>query len=342
MTHPILGSDAWRVIQGDALDTMRTWPDGCVDCVVTSPPYWNLRDYGVAGQVGLESSPEEYVAKLVAVFAEVRRVMRDDATLWLNLGDSYAASQMGGGGGGGAGRSTLVGTPNEEIARFVHRPQHGLKPKDLCGIPWRVAFALQADGWWLRSDIIWAKRAPMPESVTDRPTRSHEYVFLLSKSARYYFDQDAVMDVALQPIGKERRSGCRSWEELRVGGTATNNGTSTSILGSNQGAPFRNIRDVWTLGPEPFAEAHFAVMPTKLVEPCIKAGSRRGGVVLDPFAGAGTVGVVCRRLDRRFIGTELSPTFARMARKRIASQWKEERETFAMPDDAPLFAEPQP
>ncbi len=286
-----------------------------VHCCVTSPPYWGLRDYGSADQLGLESTPEEYVANMVSVFREVWRVLRPDGTLWLNLGDSYATGGRGGAKHGGAFMATRKkGAWKEESrANGYHAAPPGLKHKDLVGIPWRVAFALQADRWYLRSDIIWAKPNPMPESVTDRPTKSHEYLFLLAKGPRYYFDQDAVR------------------EESHWDGQSGKKNEGRSLSGNgkmNTGDPSigRNIRDVWKIATQPFPGAHFAVMPPKLVEPCIKAGCHEGGTVLDPFAGAGTVGLVADRLRRKFIGVELNQEYAQIARLRIR-------------DDCPLFAE---
>jgi DNA modification methylase len=258
-------------------------PSGSVHCVVTSPPYWGLRDYGHDGQIGLEERPEAYVARLVDVFREVRRVLRDDGTVWLNLGDSYAAAR----GGTTPPAETLaggVGGWTEDGAR-VNRDRHdgynpsrnahaiGLKHKDLVGIPWRVAFALQADGWWLRQDIIWHKPNPMPESVTDRCTKAHEYVFLLTKSARYFYDAEAVAEPALQPIGPPSLVSQHKQAVLGANQTGT--------LGTNFGPATRNRRSVWTITTKPFSGAHFAVMPPDLVEPCVLAGTSEKGCCPD-------------------------------------------------------------
>jgi len=255
---------------------------GSVQCVVTSPPYWGLRDYGIQEQLGLEAIPEGYVAALVDVFREVWRVLRDDGTLWLNLGDCYNAYN------GGSGPSSRIDHPlNERNRQKPSVPtgfglrNKGLKPKDLVGIPWRVAFALQADGWYLRSDIIWAKPNPMPESVTDRPTKAHEYIFLLTKSERYVYDAEAIKEEGVVWYSRNRRS-------------------------------------VWVIPSQPYPEAHFATFPEALVEPCVLAGSPEGARVLDPFAGSGTVGQVCHRLGRRFVGLELSPAYCRLAYARTA------------------------
>jgi len=265
------------ILNGDVIDCLRSLPDACVQCVVTSPPYWGLRDYGVEGQIGLEPTPEAYVEKMVEVFREVRRVLRDDGTLWLNLGDSYNGS-------GGAGGDYAPGGLKAGQPKYPGRRISALKPKDLVGIPWRVAFALQADGWYLRSDIIWSKPNPLPESVTDRPTKSHEYVFLLAKQARYFYDVDAVRE----RIGESVRMAA----SFRDGGIYTNN-RSFNNHGVKQkathgdGAPSysgRNRRTVWEIATQPMPEAHFATFPEALVEPCIKAGTSERGAC--PKCGA--------------------------------------------------------
>ena len=264
---------AAEIMVGDCRTLMDAMDAGSVQTCVTSPPYWGLRDYGNDGQLGLESTPELYVANMVDVLRSVRRVLADDGTVWLNLGDSYF--------GTGKGPTPPTGlhgnTPYPVKGVYTHDV---LKSKDLVGIPWRVAFALQADGWWLRQDIIWHKPNPMPESITDRCTKSHEYLFLLTKSARYYYDADVIAELA------------------HDGGT-------------------RNKRSVWSINTKSFAGAHFAVMPTALAEPCILAGSRPGDTVLDPFTGSGTVAVVALRHNRQFIGTELNPEYATIAHNRI-------------------------
>ena len=271
---------------------------------ITSPPYFGLRDYGVDGQIGLEPTPAEYVERLVEVFRAVRDVLADDGTLWLNLGDSYAASQSNN--GGYSAKSTLAGFTNQNTkgrqANDATRPrklQHCAKPKDLLGIPWRVAFALQADGWYLRSDIIWHKPNPMPESVTDRPTKAHEYLFLLAKSERYYYDAEAIAEPSVEP-----------WRVRfdRVGG-ANGHNVRHSRGGMMEGVQSRNRRSVWTIPTQPFSGAHFATFPRALIEPCILAGCPAGGVVLDPFMGSGTTGQVATDLGRKFIGCELNPAY---------------------------------
>ena len=315
-----------RLLAGDCRDMLRTLPAGSVHCVVTSPPYFGLRDYGVAGQIGLEPTPAEYVAELVAVFREVRRVLRSDGTLWLNLGDSYAGAV------GVTGRNdTARETPGGRGGSFrggernLTNQRSGCKPKDLLGIPWIVAFALRDDGWWLRQDIIWSKPNPMPESVTDRCTKAHEYLFLLSKSARYWFDADAIADEA-SDWSKKALAG--NWIRQTDYGTLEVSGRNAA--GENYADRVRadgkrNKRSVWEVASQPFAEAHFATFPSALIEPCILAGCPPGGTVLDPFAGAGTTGLVADRLQRDALLIELNPAYCRMARARII-------------DDAPLFA----
>jgi DNA modification methylase len=287
---------------------MKTLPTESVHCCVTSPPYWGLRDYGVSGQIGLEESPEEHVKALQEVFEEVRRVLADDGTLWLNYGDAYA-------GGGRGGHGAVINGHHDPYPR-IKMPS--VKPKDLLGLPWMLAFALRADGWWLRSDIIWSKPNPMPESVTDRPTRAHEYLFLLSKSARYYYDADAI-----------REPHVRTWEASNGGtfGPVTDQGGKQRALGGTKAHkgdyplpnPLgRNRRSVWEIPSQPTSDAHFATFPEKLVEPCILAGCPEGGTVLDPFAGSGTVGRVATHLGRRSILIELNADYLTIAARRTA------------------------
>lgn len=304
---------------GDALTVLRTLPARSVHCCVTSPPYFGLRDYGVKGQLGLERSPDEYVARLVEVFGEVRRVLRDDGTLWLNLGDSYAVGKQGRADGGRPekGRGWAEYQYQENGFRQRQAPD-GLKPKDLLGIPWRVAFALQADGWYLRSDIIWHKPNPMPESVRDRPTKGHEYLFLLAKGERYYYDAEAI---------RENSPPCKPSEFGRKVASAyglaklTGNMAPGVKWGSNGG---RNRRTVWTVTPATFREAHFATFPPALIEPCILAGSPVGGTVLDPFSGAGTTGLVAAQHDRSYVGIELNRKYVAMSRRRIKAALAEQ------------------
>lgn len=299
---------------GDCIETMRRLPAGSVQTCVTSPPYFGLRDYGVDGQIGLEPTPDEFVAALVAVFREVRRLLRDDGTLWLNLGDSYAANGVSGLNTGWSERAREYagGGHRAEPARnrAPKRVPTGLKPKDLIGIPWRVAFALQADGWYLRQDIIWHKPNPMPESVRDRCTKAHEYIFLLSKGPRYYFDAEAI----LEPFADERMgaSGAKSSKYSADGAMRNDGGVTSAPTRSG-----RNRRSVWTVSTKPFKGAHFATFPPDLIEPCILAGCPEGGTVLDPFGGAGTTGLVATQAGRDAVLCEINPEYVEMARTRI-------------------------
>jgi DNA modification methylase len=358
-----------RLIIGDCREKLRELADESVHCVVTSPPYWGLRDYGTAkweggdedcehtttrrdhngekqatsagtsrdslaglsscrrcgaqridSQLGLEQSPDEYLASMVAVFREVRRVLRKDGTCWINMGDSYAGAPN----GRSAADTKAAGNDDRT---FRDKPFNtavgGLKPKDLCGIPWRLAFALQADGWWLRQDIVWSKPNPMPESVTDRCTKAHEYVFLLSKSARYYFDAEAIKEPT---ISENRATFLGGTERLRKANICSG-GLQPSDKGLiREQMNSRNKRSVWEIPSHAFREAHFATFPPALVEPCILAGCPKGGTILDPFSGAGTVGLVADRLQRNAVLIELNPKYAEMSERRIGN-------------DAPLFAE---
>jgi len=265
------------ILVGDVRERLRELPDASVQCCVTSPPYWGLRDYGQDAQIGLEQTPDKYVAQMVDVFREVRRVLRDDGTLWLNLGDSYASD------------------------------------KQLSGIPWRVAFALQADGWWLRQDIIWHKPNPMPESVTDRCTKAHEYVFLLSKSARYFYDADAISEPSLH-AGEVKKN--NSGKNAKMGDFGATRGGFLKDQGVTVGDT-RNRRSVWSITTKTFSGAHFAVMPPDLADLCIKAGSKEGDTVLDPFGGAGTTALVANGLNRNAILCEINPEYVQIANDRI-------------------------
>ena len=309
-----------RIIDADCRTALADLPAGSIQCCVTSPPYFGLRDYGHEGQIGLESTPDEYVQKMVEVFREVRRVLKDDGTLWLNLGDSYSQ-----GGNGGGAKGTKQGT--NVGALLPPKKTAGFLPKNLLGIPWRVAFALQADGWYLRQDIIWHKPNPMPESVQDRCTKAHEYLFLLSKSPTYHCDMAAIAEASVDPIGSAKRyeSACGG-EKARAPVGDSGIDTRTSPEGMREFDGTRNKRSVWTVATQPFKEAHFATFPPALIEPCILAGCPVGGTVLDPFGGAGTTGLVADRLQRHALLIELNPAYADMARSRIHG-------------DAPLFAE---
>ncbi len=265
-----------ELIVGDARKELARFADGSFQCCVTSPPYWGLRDYGIDGQIGAEVRVDDYIADLVAVFREVRRTLRDDGTLWLNIGDSYTS-------GGRTWRDSDEKNPARGMSYRAPTPD-GLKPKDLIGVPWRLAMALQADGWYLRADIIWHKPNCQPESVKDRPTRSHEYVFLLSKSEQYFYDHEAIREP------------------------------------TTQGDGVRNRRTVWAINTEAYSGAHFAVFPPELVRLCVLAGSKPGSTVLDPFMGSGTSGAVSLQYARKFVGIELKPEYADLARERLTGQ----------------------
>ena len=318
-----------EVTCGDSLEVLKTLVDESVDCVITSPPYFGLRDYGMAGQIGLEETPEAYIQNLVDLFREAKRVLKKEGTLWLNLGDSYSSGQR-----TTTTPQTVRGKRGEKETNARPPVIEWAKQKDLLGIPWRVAFALQADGWYLRQDIIWHKPNPMPESVTDRCTKSHEYIFLLTKSPKYYFDNEAIKEDAVWDLDgngtqarKERaREGLKSYPEgkrsgIRFGGNkygdsddpkhATKSGNEYIVTGK------RNRRSVWTVTTKPFKEAHFATFPESLIEPMILAGCPKGGIVLDPFMGAGTTAVVAKKLGRNYLGIELNPEYIKIAQKRI-------------------------
>ena len=367
----------WRLLVGDVRDQLASLPDASMQCVVTSPPYWGLRDYGMPAQIGLEPTPDAFVAAMVAVFSDAWRVLADDGVLWLNLGDSYSRMQP----------DNVPQTKNPVVQPPSMRDRIvDLPPKNLVGIPWRVAFALQADGWYLRADVIWSKPNPMPESIKDRPTKAHEYLFLLSKSERYFYDADAIAEpasLAMQQqieqgydglgikdyeaagvqnpsivkqriIANARRKNEQTGDRRKVGFNdrwdakeaeyagkhaqqdpqaagrrILKNVAAARAAGGDHDSPFgvtRNARSVWTIPTQPYPDAHFATFPEALPERCIKAGSRLGDTVLDPFCGSGTTGQVAIQLGRSFIGIELNPQYAELARKRIGNA-------------APLFAE---
>jgi DNA modification methylase len=350
-----------KIYTGDCLEWLRQMPDNFIDCCVTSPPYYGLRDYGTAqwsggdsgcdhkgiplasnkstlagytsedvkvrtftvpfkdtclkcgatridNQIGLEETPIAYVSKLVEVFREVKRVLKKEGTLWLNLGDSYNGS-------GGAGGDYNEGGLREGQPKYNGRKISGLKPKDLIGIPWMVAFALRVDGWYLRQDIIWAKPNPMPESVTDRCTKSHEYIFLLSKSQKYYYDAEALSE---QCSNKTQWTYPQPDKAARAGITTNGTGASTIRIAPEDGR--RNKRSVWTVTTKPFSEAHFATFPEDLISDCIKAGCPENGIIIDPFMGAGTTAIVARKLNRNYIGIELNETYVSMANKRLYNE----------------------
>ena len=345
-----------RILHGNSAEMLKTIPDGTVDCCVTSPPYYGLRDYGTAtwvggdpgcphyrtskksdktatghknmmetgravgdaiyktvcpicgavrvdNQIGLEETPDEYIDRLVTVFREVKRVLRDDGTLWLNIGDSYCGT-------GDKGNYKDPKNPEGRNGQAVAKNKRidGIKSKDMIGIPWMLAFALRDDGWYLRQDIIWHKPNPMPESVRDRCTKSHEYIFLFSKKPKYYFDSDAIRENAKPDNSVRDRDHTKlnnTPGRTRMGGLKTNHYTK------------RNKRDVWKVATRPYKEAHFATFPEQLIEPCILAGSRPNGIVLDPFFGSGTTGVVAEKFGRRYIGIELNEEYVELAKKRL-------------------------
>lgn len=336
-----------QVLVGDCLELLQKMPDQSVQCCVTSPPYFGLRDYGVDGQIGLEETPAEFVGRLVEVFREVRRVLRDDGTAWVNMGDSYASGGRGGGGSYMAERGDGAWSGKGDATGWRSAPA-GLKHKDLMGIPWRLAFALQDDGWYLRQDIIWHKPNPMPESTRDRCTKSHEYLFLLSKSPKYFCDMGAIREPAAESslvrwtqdvegqAGSDRVPGKTNGPMKAVGGSKRNSFARDPKAGTGQHgqkaqhradradihySQTRNKRSVWTVATQGFKGAHFATFPPDLIRPCILAGTPRGGVVLDPFGGAGTTAVVAMQEGRKSILCELNPEYAAMAERRVASAW---------------------
>lgn len=348
----------WEIRVGDVREQLALLPEASIQCCVTSPPYWGLRDYGMAGQIGLENSAEDFVASLCEVVTAISRVLADDGTLWLNLGDSYAG---GGNYRGITSENTLSakqasnrGARGTSQSLGALGKGAGVGSKNLVGIPWRVAFALQAAGWYLRADIVWSKPNPMPESVTDRPTKSHEYIFLLTKSPCYYYDADAIAEpaslamyaeveqgydglglkqyaaagvqnpssVKARIIANARRKNEQSGDRRKIG---FNDRWDAKEAAADSQLLTRNARTVWTINTQPYPGAHFATFPEAIPDRCIKAGSRLGDTVLDPFAGSGTTGQVAIQLGRSFIGIELNPDYARLARERIGGA-------------APLFA----
>jgi DNA modification methylase len=307
----------------DVLDGLSQIPDNSVACVVTSPPYWGLRDYGMTGQIGLESTPQAFVCRLVEVFEEVRRVLKPTGTLWLNLGDTYNAYNGGAGPGSKLSKTQTEQRPKLESGYGLQ--DKSLKPKDLIGIPWRVALALQHAGWYLRSDIIWSKPNPMPESVRDRPTKAHEYVFLMSKSERYFYDHEAVQEPASYPEGPHNMAGCK-YVAASCGDPKMRTKANLDKIGPRA---TRNKRTVWTIPTTPYPEAHFATFPEELARTCILAGCPEGGTVLDPFAGSGTTLAVAKALGRSYIGIELNPEYAALAQRRLDATT---RSLFALPE----------
>lgn len=329
------------IVNAECLEHLKQMPDNCLDCVITSPPYYGLRDYGCEGQVGLEDTPEDYVQRLVDIFHEVKRCLKPTGTLWLNLGDSYCGT-------GDKGNYQDPKYKNGRNGKAVAKNKivQGCKKKDLIGIPWMVAFALRADGWYLRQDIIWAKPNPMPESVKDRCTKSHEYIFLLTKSPKYYFDYEAIQEEAtgydgrkdtmlkgspkyateeIVPKGVKRQTmasrGHQRWKfkNLADKGQQPNSMHLRRADGAaDEQYPVRNKRDVWSVCPKPSSEAHYAMYPEELVKYCVEAGSPIGGVVFDPFMGSGTTAAVAKKFDRHYYGTELNPKFYEIAIRRVS------------------------
>ena len=303
------------ILSGDNINTLKTLPDNFVDCCITSPPYYGLRDYGIDNQIGLEETPEKYVEKLVDVFREVRRVLREDGTLWINIGDSYAGSGKGGQSEDKRSESWQPTYPNKG-------KKYGLKSKDMIGIPWLLAFALRADGYYLRQDIIWHKPNVMPESVTDRCTKSHEYIFLLSKNANYYYNNEIIKENCSKECVDDFLR--RKTLDNKNKGQGIYKETRPDLCRSREDympADFkRNKRDVWIVNTKPNPNAHFATYPEELITPCILAGSREGGIVLDPFMGSGTTAVTALKLLRKYIGCEINPEYIKIAEERIASE----------------------
>ena len=299
------------IINGNSLEVLKSLPDNSIDCCVTSPPYYALRDYGCDGQIGLEETPEKYIESLCDVFSEVRRLLTPQGTLWLNIGDSYNGNKV--------GNTEVVKNKKVSESNDFHKKLWSeAKPKDLIGIPWMLAFALRSQGWYLRQDIIWHKPNPMPESVTDRCTKSHEYIFLLSKSQKYYFDYESIMEPCADQERNNFQSGSRA--------NGINKDRNDNDLGERSktwkpktidNQKVRNKRDVWEVNTKPCKEAHFATYPFELIKPCILAGCPENGIVLDPFMGSGTTAIVARSLNRNYLGVELNPEYIKIAHKRL-------------------------
>mgnify|MGYP003647476128 FL=1 len=301
----------YEIKVGNCIDVLKTMANESVHCCVTSPPYWALRNYDHPDQLGQEPTPEEYVENLVDIFREVKRVLRDDGTLWLNLGDSYVGT-----GSKGKHKDPKSNSRNGQTSATNNKVQ-GLKSKDMVGIPWRVAFALQEDGWYLRSDIIWHKNNCMPSSVKDRPTSSHEYIFLLAKNQKYYYDKDAILEPLAHPeLCDKGPSGFGGLKHTAMSKNTTN-ATYSGRKYDAKKLKGKNKRDVWTIPTSGYKGSHVAVYPPKLIEPCILAGCPNGGIVLDPFSGAGTTGVVAIQNGKQYIGIELNPEYVKLSEDRI-------------------------
>lgn len=299
----------FKLLVGDAIEQLKTLPDKSINTCVTSPPYYGLRDYGINGQLGLEKTPEEYINRLVEVFREVKRVLRDDGILWVNIGDSYNSSR--------AGNKVFSEKQTTNAGSILGNINHSIKsckPKDLIGIPWMLAFALRADGWYLRQDIIWAKNNPMPESVKDRCTRSHEYIFMLTKNKKYWFDHEAMQEDAVSKSGQGAKFGGLKYGDSTDPKYQCYSGNKYNPNGK------RNKRDVWNCSVAITKEAHFAVFPKELIEPCILASCPEDGIVLDPFSGSGTSGIVAVNNDRNFVGVELNPEYIDITKRRVEKE----------------------
>jgi len=293
-----------NILQGDCIESLKKLEDQSINTCITSPPYWGLRNYNdEEKQLGMEDTPEEFVNNLVNVFREIKRVLRDDGTVWLNLGDSYSS-----GGRTTTTNQSLRGDKDYGVTR--PKPSKGIKPKDLIGIPWRVAFALQQDGWYLRQDIIWHKPNPMPESVRDRCTKAHEYIFLLSKNVKYYYDHEAIKEDAKTPAVSRNKMG-EGYQADYTKGKRFSDGER--VWGSTK----KNKRSVWKVSTKPFKGAHFATFPKDLIEPCVLAGCPEGGTVLDPFGGSGTTGIVAAQHNRNAVLLELNQEYIDLAKQRI-------------------------
>lgn len=309
---------ASKIICGNSIEVLKTLADNCVDMCVTSPPYYGLRDYGESGQIGMEQTPQEYIEHLTEIFMEVHRVLKPTGTLWINIGDSYAGSGKGpmSLAVAGNGKNSTLYEKNSKVHE-VPKTWDGIKPKDMIGIPWTLAFSLRAKGWYLRSDIIWHKTNCLPESVKDRPTKCYEHIFLLSKSRKYYYDYKAIQE-PLKQVSKERYKRGRSAESkyAREGMQKNINGVREDSSHFDQ--EYKRKRDVWEVSTNTFKmDEHFAMYPEKLIEPCILAGSEKGGIVLDPFFGSGTTGVVAKKHGREYIGIDINAKYCELAEKRI-------------------------
>ena len=309
------------IYTGDCLEVLKTLPDESVHCCVTSPPYYALRDYGMEEQIGREATPKEYISRLTEVFTEVRRVLRSDGTLWLNIADTYAGK---GNQGDFVDPKNPKGRNGQAVA--LNYKVEGCKPKDMIGIPWMLAFALRDSGWYLRNDIIWMKENPMPESCKDRCSRCYEHIFLLSKSRKYFFDAKAISE-PIAPATAERlkrgMKGGKKYGKPVPGQPQTqtiNRPRAHGEITDSMINPMRNKRDVWVVNTVPFKGGHYAAYPPKLVEPCLLAGCPEGGIVLDPFFGSGTTGMVAKQLNRHYIGIELNPEYAELAKARIGGE----------------------